>query len=90
MRISGSRVDLFPFYRQINSSSSLLGGRSLLNQQKVFPSQSHLIVDLRRIFPSCLFLPPNSGVSEIALQKSGLGQIDVYLMLLCHRDLFSR
>ena len=30
------------------------------------------------------------GVVEIALQKSGLGQIDVYLMLLCHRDLFSR
>ena len=38
-----------------------LGGRSLLNQQKVFPSQCHIIVALRRIFPNefrCLLLPP--------------------------------
>ena len=54
--ISGLAVDLFPFYRQINSSS-WEGGLSLLNRQKVFPSQCQLDCGPEKeLF--CLFLSP--------------------------------
>ena len=77
--ISGLAVDLFPFYRQINSSS-WEGGLSLLNRQKVFPSQCQLDCGPEKeLF--CLFLSPNSWLTEIALQKVVWGRL---MCTLCY------
>ena len=76
--ISGLAVDLFPFYRQINSSS-WEGGLSLLNRQKVFLSANLIVAPRRNFFAySC---PPNSWLTEIALQKVVWGRL---MCTLCY------